>query len=122
MNGPRRIQIQRQYTGPAPTIGAAPTSSPEPTSARYLATKAAKQAMDRYTVSQKPRSPRYAGPMAPRNGGRVNGGGANGGANGGAGVGAGAVATSSPGAWWQNPYIWGAAIAIYLFTMKARKK
>ena len=122
MNGPTRIRIQREYSGPAPTIGAAPASSPAPTTARYQDTLAAKQAMDRYTVSQMPQRPRSAGPVAPRSSSPRSGaivGGAGGGAGNGAGNGA--LATASAGAWWQNPYIWGAAIAIYLFTMKARK-
>ena len=113
MNGPQRLQIQRGYTGPAPTIGAAPKSSPEPTPARYQATKAAKLARDRYTVSQKPQRPRSRGQaireaeaMGERLPGRSGGG----------------TGVAAPAAdWWMNPWLWAAALGVYWMTRKGKK-
>ena len=110
MNGPQRLQIQRGYTGPAPTIGPAPKSSPEPTTARYQATKAAKLARDRYTVSQKPRSRGQAIRQAAANGGASPGA---------AGGGNGVVAPAAD--WWMNPWLWAAALGVYWMTRKGKK-
>ena len=136
IKGPRRIQIQRQSSGAV--IGAPPagyeagTGTPRQTygpkgpsgrSADYEANLAAKQAMDAYTRSQAPQRPRYAGPMQPRSASQVAGGGAAGGATGGAtgGAAGGAVLTNGAAvAWWQNPWLWGAAIAIYFYTRKGK--
>jgi len=129
MNGPRRTEIQRS----SGVIGPPPRSAPEPTDPRYVATKLAKQAADRYTVSQKPPSPRYAGPMKPRTRGDVlrngNGNGNNGNGNNGAVNGGGysppavngGAAQAAPAEFWKNPYYW-AAVAALIWWLRSNKK
>lgn len=140
MNGPQRLQIQRQYTGPAATVGAPPvgyeagTGDPGQTygprgesgrSSSYEANLAAKQARDAETVARKPKRPRSAGPMKPRSrGDAIRNGNGNGGFNGGgysppAVNGAGAPAGAAE--FWKNPY-YLAAVAVAVFWWMRRDK
>ena len=143
MNGPRRTQIQRQSRGPvigAPPVGyvagtgkAGQTYGPKGPSGRsadYDANLAAKQARDRAATLEREQQRaaegrgRKAALTQSRNGAQVGGGGAAGGANGANGAngrGAAVAPFTAAGAWWENPWLWGAAIAIYLYTRRGKK-
>ena len=138
MNGPRRIQIQR---GSRPVIGAPPlgyvaggqvgqTYGPKGRSGRsadYDANLAAKQARDRAATLEREQQRaaegrgRKAALTQSRNGAQVGGGGGAGGGNGGNGSGAAVAPFTAAGAWWENPWLWGAAIALYLYTRRGKK-
>ncbi len=140
IKGPTRKQIQRQSTGPvigAPPVGyvagtgkAGQTYGPKGPSGRsadYDANLAAKQARDRAATLEREQQRaaegrgRKAALTQSRNGAQVGGGGGAGGGNGGNGSGATPAPFTAAGAWWENPWLWGAAIALYLYTRRGKK-
>ena len=106
MQGPRRLTIQRERSGPAGRIGAPPqTSSP---SASALARK---RALTPYVSSGRRGG---AGVMRPRNRADViNGNGAVNGNGNGAGM--------APMDWLSNPFLWAAALGV-LFLIRRKPK
>jgi len=117
MNGPTRTQIQRS---PGYTIGPAPISSPEPTSASYKAAKAAKIERDRQLVKEREGyRPRSAAPMKPRSRGDAI---RNGGSYPAQEESYSAVAgATGAGDWWMNPWLWAALAGLFLVTRKGKK-
>jgi hypothetical protein len=124
--GPSRAESRGVSGGPAPTIGAAPTTAggtrsggsqgSRGRSENYEANLAAKQERDRRTIAKGYQRPRSSGPMRGRQA-TIPGGGSIPGA--GAGTN-GAALAGMP--WMASPYYWLGIGAIAFLLLRKRKK